>query len=163
MRSTKCRSFFVLTLGLSFGCLQLAAQEVISSQGGSYVSETARVDFTIGEVLVESYSTNLVRYTQGFHQSYVVQLPLGSDEIQPKVSVLIYPNPASDFLKIDIENGRGSRYKLHDLLGRLVGQGALDEASTTVDISKLVDGAFKLSITDLNYKITNSFLIIKKR
>jgi len=163
MRITKYHSFFVLVFVLSFGCYQLTAQEEISSQGDSNASEALGVDFTIGEVLVESYATNLIRYTQGFYQSYVVQLPLGSDQIQPEVKALIYPDPANNFLKIEMEDPLGSRYKLHDLLGRQVGQGELSAPSTMVDISKLVDAAFKLSIIDLNYRIIKSFLIIKKR
>ncbi|MEP1094507.1 MAG: T9SS type A sorting domain-containing protein [Cyclobacteriaceae bacterium] len=161
MRSKKYHS--LLALALLLNSIQLTAQEVMSSQGDSYVSETARVDFTIGEVLVESYSTNLIRYTQGFHQSYVVQLPLGSGEIRPEVNVLIYPNPASNFLKIETENSNGARYFLHDLMGKLVNEGTLSTASTTVDISNLADGAFRLSIADQSGKTLNSFLVVKKK
>lgn len=162
MRSSKYHSLFVLVLALG-NCYQLTAQEVVSSQGGSFVSESASIDFTIGEVLVDSYATNLVTYTQGFHQSYVIELSFGTNEPQPKVNVLIYPNPASDFLKIEMENHSGSKYLLHDLLGKLVKEGSMDTSSTILDIANLADGAFRLSITDRNNTKLNSFLIIKKK
>ena len=162
MRSIKCHSVLVVAL-IFCGITKSIAQEVVSSQGDSYTSESVQVDFSIGEVLVDSYATNLVTYTQGFHQSYVVELALGTNEPLTKVNVLIYPNPASNFLKIEMESSDGSRYLLHDLMGKLVREGSLNTSSTTVDISNLADGTFRLSVANQRGRTLNSFLVIKKK
>ena len=58
-----------LVLFSLFASLAVTAQEVISTQGESYSNASASIDFTIGEVIIntETAGTNVI--TQGFHQT----------------------------------------------------------------------------------------------
>ena len=54
---------------LLFTSVSISAQEVISTQGGSYTSVDVNLDFTIGEVLINTVSDGTNFLTQGFHQT----------------------------------------------------------------------------------------------
>jgi len=56
--------FFLLVASVS-----ISAQEVISTQGGSYSSVDVNLDFTIGEVIINTVSDGTNSLTQGFHQT----------------------------------------------------------------------------------------------
>ena len=47
----------------------VSAQEVIATQGGSYTSASANIDFTIGEVIINTVTDGTNYLTQGFHQT----------------------------------------------------------------------------------------------
>ena len=54
---------------LLFSSVSISAQEVISTQGGSYTSVDVNLDFTIGEVIINTVSDGTNSLTQGFHQT----------------------------------------------------------------------------------------------
>jgi len=72
------------------------SQEVISSQGDSYSNASGSVDFTIGEVVIDTGSDVNNEITQGFHQTNWNFL--GLDDHNPSVEVSVYPNPLGKHL-----------------------------------------------------------------
>lgn len=139
------------------------AQEVISTQGDSYSSESIQFDFTFGELVIDSYVFPDFAITQGFHQSYAVEIPTKVENQVAREEILIYPNPASDYLKITTKNYQGLTYRLHDLSGKLISHAQLKENTTMLNISDLSDGAFRISIADAKDTPTRTYLIIKRK
>jgi hypothetical protein len=61
------RTTFVLFLLLS--TLAVSAQEVVVTQGDSYSNASGNIDFTIGEVIINTETDGNNDLTQGFHQT----------------------------------------------------------------------------------------------
>jgi hypothetical protein len=59
---------YTLVLFLLFAGFTLSAQEVISTQGDSYINGNGSIDFTIGEVIIDTGTDGSIFLTQGFHQ-----------------------------------------------------------------------------------------------
>ena len=47
----------------------VSAKEVVSTQGDSYSNASANIDFTLGEVIIDTGTDGTNDLTQGFHQS----------------------------------------------------------------------------------------------
>ena len=61
------KNIFVLSLLLT--TLSAIAQEVVVTQGDSYSNASANIDFSIGEVIINTGTDGTNDLTQGFHQT----------------------------------------------------------------------------------------------
>ena len=113
-------TLFVLSLSY-----QLTAQNdlwLISFYGTEYSDNNIRVSASAGEPMIETFRTDELILTQGFHQS----LSYGgtyTTEINADLSLTIYPNPFADALVLEfVRDGMeySAQYELQilDILGR---------------------------------------------
>jgi hypothetical protein len=58
----------------------------------------------------------------------------------------IYPNPANNFLKIDIEENTNATIEIIDALGRVFIQSEINEKENTINVSQLPSGVYILSL-----------------
>ncbi len=72
----------------------------------------------------------------------------------------IFPNPASDFVTINIDKPRNASVRLFDMAGRLVLQQGLNSPSTTFSVAKLKRGNLVAKITN-NNKVQTQVIILK--
>jgi len=76
------RSLFI-TLALIAGCIQINAQQVIATAGGQYQGDNLMLSYTIGEPVIETFSSGELILTQGFQQPYnfylrqILNIPMG--------------------------------------------------------------------------------------
>ena len=85
-------------------------------------------------------------------------------ETGEKESVKVYPNPASDFILVDVEclNFKSSNIELFDMQGKLVKASRLNsQKGNIVDVSSLSSGAYTYNVT-LNGKTLSGKIIIGK-
>lgn len=149
----------ILLITLSFGAYCAAfAQEVVASQGESYSGATAKVDFTIGEVVINTGLGATVDLTQGFHQTNWKFT--GLEDNAPELAILVYPNPASDFLHIQTSDFKNITFALYDEAGRLVAQDRLSEKTTAVRVGELAAGNYSLVLSDETHQL-KLFKLIK--
>jgi hypothetical protein len=80
------------------------------------------------------------------------------DEIEN--SIKVYPNPATDFINIDVS--QKSSYQLTNMNGKIVLQGKLEELENRIDISDKKEGIYFLTVTDLQKKEKQTVKIIVK-
>lgn len=52
--------------------LTVSAQEIVSAQGDSYFNANRRIDFTLGEVVINTGTDGTNEVTQGFHQVLIL-------------------------------------------------------------------------------------------
>jgi len=78
-----------------------------------------------------------------------------ADEID---KIKVYPNPATDFVNVEINST--STYQLIDFSGKIVLQGTLDTSENRIDVSDKQAGLYFLNITDLHKKEKQSVKII---
>jgi hypothetical protein len=92
-------------------------------------------------------------------------LPLVNSEKNKALNFSFYPNPADEFLNVQIEgaNGEGIQYEILDISGRRVQKNKIllnENYNSVLDISSLVSGLYYLRIFDMSE--TKSHAFIKK-
>ena len=83
---------------LLFTSVLVSAQEVVSTQGDSYTNSSGSIDFTIGEVVINTGSDGSNDLTQGFHQTNWNFVSI--EHHVPSYEAIIFPNPTSEILTI---------------------------------------------------------------
>ncbi|MEJ6776930.1 MAG: plastocyanin/azurin family copper-binding protein, partial [Crocinitomicaceae bacterium] len=123
---------FLLTL---FFYTSLSAQDVISTQGDSYVNPYANIDFTIGESVISTFSNSNISITQGFHQTW------NNQNICSDPTDLIVTNITSDAADIAWSDaGISGLYNIeYGISGFVLGDGTLitGTADTTESLAGL--------------------------
>lgn len=142
-----------------------SAPSVIGAAGGTAVQSTLTLDWTLGEVFVESITDQKDRwYTEGFHQPLLTvrayPAPLDS-----RYTIQIAPNPTPDRLDISIQTNEPENLTLRllDVTGKtLLLQTAPPRTSTLQwSLKHLPEGMYMLSFINAKGIRINSFKIIK--
>ena len=136
----------------------VSAQEVISTQGDSYSNAIGNIDFTIGEVIINTGTNGTIDITQGFHQTNWNFL--GVEDFAPNYEAIIFPNPTEDVLNIKTSSFENVTYTLYDAQGKLVMQDKLSAEQTPIQVTQLAPGSYSLT---LNNAIQNlkTFKLVK--
>lgn len=82
----------------------------------------------------------------------VVDECAGIHEFGANEGVLVYPNPSSSVLNIELQ--ARANYHFKDLLGREIARGEFTEGKTSLDLGPLENGCYILVITDGHYSKT---------
>ena len=127
-----------------FACISVSAQEVVSTQGGSYSNASANIDFTIGELVINTVTDGTNALTQGFHQTNWNFV--GLEDYAPDYQATIFPNPTQDVLNIRTSTFENVTYTLYDAQGKLVIQNILTAEQTPIQVSQLAPGAYSLEL-----------------
>lgn len=135
----------LLTMSLFFSFCSIG-QEVIATQGDSYSNGATSVDFTIGEVVINTGTNGANDITQGFHQTNWNFL--GIEDHAPDFEVNVYPNPMSDVLNIKTSVHDDVSYSLYDSRGRLVLEDKLSSDLTPIEVSHLTPGNYSLRLNN---------------
>ena len=150
----------ILLLPLLFlFCLTIEAQEVIATQGGSYTNSSGGVDFTIGEVMIQTLTTTSNVLTQGFHQTNLTVL--GIDDFDQTYQVKVFPNPTNEILNIDISNFDGLSYDIYDVWGRQLSTKKLITKTTSFAVDHLANGMYLLVLKGENNQKLKTYRILK--
>ena len=149
---------------LLFGALALSSitfsQEVISTQGDYYTNASGSIDFTIGEVVINTGTDGTNDLTQGFHQTNWNFL--GVEDFAPNYEAIIYPNPTSDVLNIRTSTFENVTYTLYDAHGKLVLQDLLSAEQTPIQVSQLSPGSYSLTLNNQTQNL-KTFKLIKQQ
>lgn len=81
------------------------------------------------------------------------------NNVDGKSSVIVYPNPASSFIKIDVLNGRRvGTIRIFDTYGDLIKTLEMNGNEKEVDVSELVAGLYTITIEDEKDPIVIQFI-----
>lgn len=138
--------------------ISVSAQEVVSTQGDSYSQASANIDFTIGEVIIETGTDGIYDLTQGFHQSSWVFV--GIEDFDDRYEVTIFPNPTSDILNINASEFMNVTYAMYDALGKLVMQDKLSAEQTPIPVRNLAPGGYSIILLNEAQKL-KTFKLVK--
>ena len=137
----KKQIFFFATFVVVFAA---SVQEVVSSQGETYSNANGSIDFTVGEVIVNTGTNGTNDLTQGFHQTNWNFL--GVEDYAPDYQVTIFPNPTQDVLNIKTSVFENVTYTLYDAQGKLIMQDILSVEQTPIQVSQLAPGSYSLEL-----------------
>lgn len=148
------------SLSFLFFCLFLvtivSAQEVVSTQGDSYSNSSGIVDFTIGEVVINTLNDGSNDLTQGFHQT---NWTITSVEDISNYNVSIFPNPTDDVINVKTSVFEGVYYLFYDINGKLLKEGNLTSGQTPIDVSQFAAGSYILTLNNKSKNLKKIKLI----
>ena len=147
-----------ITLLALSSALTTTAQEVVATQGGSYSNTSTQVDFTIGEIIINTESDGVNTLTQGFHQTNWNFV--GLEDHSPEYEASIFPNPTSDILNIRTSTFENVTYTLYDTQGKLILQDKLSSEQTPIRVGHLATGKYSLILDSKNQKL-KTFKLVK--
>ena len=127
---------------IGFG--QVTSPSVISSSGDSYNNGGVNMDYTLGEIVVETQTNSTTILTQGFHQG---DLKVTTSVVNLDIKTKIYPNPTTNFIIIELEKNVNAELLVYDINGKIVVKDKLnDEQKKQLDFSFLTQGNYFLHI-----------------
>ena len=148
----------LITLLALTSTLTTTAQEVIATQGDSYSNTSTQIDFTIGEIIINTGTDGTNELTQGFHQTNWNFV--GLENHAPDYEASIFPNPTSDILNIKTSTFENVTYTLYNTKGKLILQGKLTADQTPIRVGQLATGKYSLILGSKNQKL-KTFKLVK--
>lgn len=178
MPMRKIALLILFGLGIfGFTHAQEATQKVVSAAGGSGMTGTMTIDWTLGEPVVESAYANGKLYTQGFHQpSLTVEkleevplelFPVGhkSGFADSDLEINVSPNPVQTTLHLRIDSATETPldYRVVDINGRTVLSDVVAPGTSTtqIDVQRLPQGFYLLWVFGSEQAPITAFKISK--
>ncbi|MEX1001685.1 MAG: T9SS type A sorting domain-containing protein [Crocinitomicaceae bacterium] len=139
--------------------LLLSSQEVVSVQGDSYNNDNKSVDFTIGEIIINTVSDSTNDITQGFHQTKwdFLNIELHNSNVEIKV----YPNPVEKQLNIETFPYKNINYKMYNNKGQVVLEGILTQEITSLNTENLQSANYTLILLNDKKEKIKTYKLIK--
>ena len=91
--------------------------------------------------------------------NFLLSSSISSYEVKNEVKINIFPNPASDFITIDLKDNNSTYAKLLDACGRVIFSTYIDKLSK-LDISSISPGIYYLSL-DLGKEVFMKKLVVE--
>ncbi len=127
-----------------FPCLAANSQQILSTQGDSYSNSIAKIEFTIGELIINTGTNGTNDITQGYHQTNWNFL--GVEDFGANYEAVIFPNPTEEILYIKTSEFENVIYSLYDAQGRLIMQNLLSAEQTPIQLTQLSAGSYSLTL-----------------
>lgn len=137
----------------SFG--QNVDRSVIASAGTEMAASSYYLSFTLGELVVDSYNSGGYELSEGFQQS---DISLQSVQEQFLLDVVLFPNPSSDVIYLEVGTQNEMQFSLFDAAGRLLLQKTFF-GKTSIQSSEYANGMYLLRITDLEEGQSNVYKV----
>lgn len=150
----------ILLLGTAIYA-QTSSTMVISSSGDLQTSSANTITWTLGEPVVGLMGNQDIQISNGYHQHLDLQL-LSIDNPDVLASILVYPNPAIDYIIVSNKSNQRALLRIYDAAGRNLLEQEINQTKTTVDFEDFPTGIYILHFTSLFSLKSNSYKLIKK-
>lgn len=126
---------------------------LISSAGGEFSAANTNLIFTVGDLAIETFSTDDLYLTQGFLQTYDDATGIYNGAFQD-LNLSVYPNPTINHVFIEFESSttdiitKNIELTIFDINGKLINQVSLTEFINKIDLTMYHSGTYILKITD---------------
>ena len=149
----------VLLLGLG---LTTQAQQVTTATGGDASSSGGSIAYSVGQIVYTSNTGTTGSVAQGVQQTYDISIVLGIDNHSINLELSAYPNPTTDYLKLNLGKVELStlNYQLNDISGKLIESKKITSATETICMENLPSATYFLKISNNNNEV-KTFKIIK--
>ena len=154
--------YLICCIGLFFHAQCFSQQlthEVLGSSGGEFSNGNIQLDWTLGELSVETMSVSSVILTEGFQQAELILV--STKNIDYDVNIISYPNPFLSYINIQKDTDKTLHLECMDVLGRLLKSEMLTENIQQIDLQHLASAIYFLKITDNNGRLIQVIKIQK--
>jgi len=144
---------------------QTLSPTVIGSKGGYDKTDDVSLEWTLGEVEVNTFSYSSGIQTDGFHQPVLKVVRIESQIVSPVLNVTISPNPVRSILNVKIQSDVDSKLvlKVLDINGKLCYSTMANSLndSKELDLANLKSGSYLLNIYNGSGSICQTYKISK--
>ena len=156
--------------GIAFLCFfsffaagaQSISSSIISTSGESHTNSQLSASWTLGEPITGLMTSSDNQLSNGYHSQYSIET-LSVRVPDVKASILIYPNPATEYLMINNSSGNEETIlTIYTQSGQEVINKHLNEAETKIDVRDLSVGVYIIKISSNNQLKSNTYKLIKK-
>lgn len=150
--------FTVLVLSSLNSKGQYLSANVIGAGGETFSNGSFFIDFSVGELSVESYQDQADFITQGFLQG--LEGSTSVNEHQKNVQLEIYPNPVSQTLHLKYNADlKPQYYEIAGLTGQTIVNMKIDQTSCSLNVSTLKPGAYFLKLRFSDQSVSTQIFI----
>lgn len=157
------RLFLTVGLGLAIftANAQTTSPELVSSAGDIFNNTSYQLDWSIGELVTETYTGAQNTLTQGFHQGTYIVTSIDENPLLD-FSIVAFPNPTSDFISLKVESSKveSLQFTITDISGKILQNGNFTNEPEQINFSSYAAGTYIVTISQ-NNQILKSFQIIK--
>jgi len=163
MQYKKFKIFAILLSGL--GMTGLYAQEVISSGGGNASGSGGSASYSVGQVVFSYQTGTNGSLSEGVQQPYEIWIMNGLEEFADiTLDYRAYPNPATDFILLKVDNNNIPLSTLtlfmYDLNGKLIKSLKVNDIETIIHMENYKPAVYYLKVIQ-GSKEVKTFKIIK--
>lgn len=159
--------FCFIILCTSSAWNKIVSQNTISSLGADIVGIGGTVNFTIGQIAYNTFSSSIFSESQGVQQPYEISIITSILDLDvAEIYCTVFPNPTNDALIIHTKNPHDGRffYKLYDIKGIQLLSNCINQEVTNLSLSTLPPAIYFINILDSESDkrpIFKTFKIIK--
>lgn len=144
MRTPLTIYFLLITV---FSYAQSLEQTVIGAAGNfSANSGGSTLSWTVGEPISTTENSSSAILTQGFQQPVTVNPLSISNKIEDEIAVQVFPNPTTEQITIQTNSRTALKAELINVLGQVIHSYALNDASLTIDLTRLPAANYLLQV-----------------
>lgn len=155
----------ILTFIMGFGCLWAQAQTIekfsIDSGGNMASNSNITILYTIGEVNVQELNAGNILLSEGFiSPDFGETLNIGYEDSTGN-QLLMYPNPAKDFVTItNLPHGE-IQMIVFDINGKVIVSKIVNTETARIDTSNISNGVYIVWLNHNGYIIHKKLLVNK--
>lgn len=139
---------------------QKPSLQLVSSAGETYQNTKYQLEWSIGEIAVETLEGESRMLTQGFHQG-PLEISTLINNTDFDINMTVYPNPTSNYIHLTTESVvHNLKVNITNLNGITIYSCEIDTSPWQFDFSNYASGTYILLVITKNQTL-KSFKIIK--
>lgn len=153
----------ILIVFLSTWLTGLNAQNAVIPAGGIGSGSGGSISYSVGQVAYTTASAINGSIAQGVQQPFEISVVTSIENNAIELSMVVYPNPSTDYLKLKIETSdiENYQYQLYDIKGNLIVNKMIIAEETEINMQNLLSGIYIMKVSQ-GIKELKTFKIIKK-
>lgn len=153
---------YLLLFGSIFWLGNLNAQSSFNALGGDIENESGSIAYSFAQPFSAVVSASNGSVEVGTQHAYAV-IPTNSTQLEPEISIRVFPNPASDYISVVFDESLLKTYELTlvDLNGNTLSNSRLEGMEKQIDMTDLAPGTYILNIISTDKSSSKNFKIIK--
>ena len=120
------------------------SQSVLTSSSNRIKNSMGEIDYTIGQLVYQSFKYSSVSVSQGIHNPIKIK-PQGLSNINSKIDLVIYPNPTRSLISVKCDLPSEFINEIYDLNGRKITYGSFI-TKTDINLETLSSGVYLLKV-----------------
>lgn len=141
------------------------SQDTSLSSGGNATGQGGTASYSIGQIVYTTVSGSGGTSNQGVQQPFEISTSSGEEITFIKLSIVVYPNPSSSYLNLQIDKFEEYRfrnlyYQLMNISGREIFAEKILASETSISLVNVMSATYILRVANEG-KIIKSFKIIK--
>lgn len=163
MQHKQFRLSILFLFGL--GMTGLQAQESINTTGGNALGSGGSVSYSVGQIFYTKQTGTYYSVSEGVQHPYEISVVAVPEDINGiNLSILAYPNPATDHLTLEVKDIviSDATIQLYSISGKLLQSQNLAGTETKIDMSSYMSSTYFLKVIK-DKKVVKSFKIVKTK